>query len=46
MNLHRPATLLVLVALVTGTVAGCRARRDACGDPVAVARASIEEAKR
>jgi len=42
MSLRRPATLLVLTVLLAGSAAGCRARRDACGDPVAVAQTFVE----
>ncbi|MBN1770407.1 MAG: hypothetical protein JXB32_04030 [Deltaproteobacteria bacterium] len=42
MSARTSAATLALAVLLASTAAGCRARRDACGDPVVVARAFVE----
>ncbi len=43
MNLRTTAATLALALLLAHAAGGCRARRDACGDPVAVAQTFVEQ---
>ena len=42
MSLRTTAATLALAVLVAHAAGGCRARRDVCGDPVAVAQTFVE----
>jgi hypothetical protein len=42
MSLRTTAATLALAALLASAAAGCRARRDVCGDPVVVAQTFVE----